>query len=194
MIVVPQKLISASAEVQIEFEQLLQILLNKKLCSTEACDEILTQFKGFVLEIKQNHLAECLSFMMNTDRLDEFYWNYRKDRKVWEVFRIIFTLSHGQASFERGFSVNSKLLVENLQGKTLVVSCFVYSSVKSDTNHFSELFFASKLKGNVWVARMLYQLYSEEKRKLQAKSNKAKKRKAVEDEICEVESKKKVIK
>ena len=112
---------------------------------TEACDKIFTQFKGFVLEMKQNHLAEFLSFNMNTDGLDEFYWNYIKDAKyakVWGVFRIIFMLSYGQAAIKRGFSVNSKLLVENLQEKTLVASCFVYGSVKSDANHFSELFYS----------------------------------------------------
>ena len=49
-------------------------------------------------------------------------------------------LLHGQAAVERRFSVNSKLLVENLQEKTLVASGFVYSSIKSDANHFSELF------------------------------------------------------
>ena len=37
-------------------KRLLQILLNKKWCLAEARDEILTQLKGFVLEIKQNHL------------------------------------------------------------------------------------------------------------------------------------------
>ena len=120
----------------------------------EACDEISTQFKGFVLEVKQNHLAEFLSFIINTDRLDEFYWIYIKDAKVWEVFRIIFTLSHGQAAVVRGFSVNSKLLVENLQEKTLVASRFVYSSAKSNANHFSELSFTARLKGNVLAARM----------------------------------------
>ena len=70
---VPQKLISNSAEAQVNFERLLQILLNGKWCLAEACDEILAQFKGFVLEMKQNHLAEFLSFNMNTERLDEFY-------------------------------------------------------------------------------------------------------------------------
>ena len=50
-------------------------------------------------------------------------------------------LLHGQAAVERGFSVNSELLVENLQGKTLVASRFVYISVKSDANHFSKLFY-----------------------------------------------------
>ena len=107
VIVVPQKLITDSAEAQVKFEQLLQILLNAKWCSAKACCKILTQFKGFILEMKQNHLAEFLSFIMNTDKLDEFYWNYMKDAKyskVWEVFRIIFTLSHGQATVERVFS------------------------------------------------------------------------------------------
>ena len=75
VIVVPQKLISDSAEAQVKFERLLQILLNRKWCSAEACNKIRTQFKGFVLEMKQNHLAEFLNFIMNMDRLDEFYWN-----------------------------------------------------------------------------------------------------------------------
>ena len=79
--VVSQKLVSDSAEAQIKFERLLQILLNGKWCLAEAYNEILPQFKDFVLEMKQNHLAEFLSFNMNTDRLDEFYWNYVKDAK-----------------------------------------------------------------------------------------------------------------
>ena len=73
--VVLQKLVSDSAEAQVEFEQVLQILLNGKWCLTEACNEILTLFKGFVLEMKQNYLAKFLSFNINADRLDEFYWN-----------------------------------------------------------------------------------------------------------------------
>ena len=137
-------------------------MLNGKWCSAEACDGILTQFKGFVLEMKQNHLAEFLSVNMNTDRLNEFYWNYMKDAKhamVWEVSRIIFTLLHGQAAVKRGFSVNSECLVENLQEIVLVASHLVYSRVKSDANHFSELSFNPRLKGNVEAARMQYQLY-----------------------------------
>ena len=125
----------------------------------------------------------------------EFYWNYMKDAKhtkVWEVFKIIFTLFYGQAAVERGFLVNSKLLVENLQKKTLVASRFVYSGVKSDANHFSELSFTPRLKRNVRAARMQYKLYLEEQRKLHAKSDKAKKRKAVEDEICKVECRRKL--
>ena len=42
-----------------------------------------------------------------------------------------------------------KVLQKNLQEKTLVASRFVYSSVKSDANHFNELSFTHRLKGNV---------------------------------------------
>ena len=45
---VPQKLVSNSAEAQVKFERLQQILLNGKWCLAEACDKILTQLKGFV--------------------------------------------------------------------------------------------------------------------------------------------------
>ena len=129
---------------------------------------------------------------MTTEKLDEFYWNYMKDAKhakVWEVFTNICTLSHVQAAVERGFSVNSKLLVENLQEKILVATCFVYSSVTRDANHFSELSVTPRLKGNLRAARMRYQLYLNEQRKLHTKSDKAKKKKAVEDEIRKVECK-----
>ena len=99
---------------------------------------------------------------------------------------------HGQALVARGFSVNSKLLVENLQEKTLVASCFVYSSVKSDANHFNKLSFNPRLKRNVRAARMRYQLHQEEQRKLHAKSDKTEKRKALEVENRKVECKRKL--
>ena len=40
-------------------------------------------------------------------------------RKCWTVFKIVFTLSRGQAAVEREFSANKEVLVENLQ-QTLI--------------------------------------------------------------------------
>ena len=75
---------------------------------------------------------------------------------MWKIFRIIFTLLHVQAAVEKGFSVNSELLVENLLEKTLVASRFAYNSVKGDANYFSELSFTHRLKENVRVSRTQY--------------------------------------
>ena len=43
-----------------------------------------------------------------------------KFKKCWDVVKLVFTLSHGQAAVERGFSVNKEPLVEKLQQLSLV--------------------------------------------------------------------------
>ena len=50
-----------------------------------------------------------------------------KFRKCWDVVKLIFTLSHGQAAVERGFSVSKELLVENLHGQAAVERGFSVS-------------------------------------------------------------------
>ena len=41
----------------------------------------------------------------------------------------MFTLSHGQAAVERGFSVNREIIVENLQQKSLISQRLVYDYI-----------------------------------------------------------------
>ena len=41
-------------------------------------------------------------------------------KKCWKVVKLVFTLSHGQAAVERGFSDNKEVLVENMQELSLV--------------------------------------------------------------------------
>ena len=48
-----------------------------------------------------------------------------KFRKCWDVFKLVFTLSHRQAVVERGFSVNKELLLENLQLLSVVTQRIV---------------------------------------------------------------------
>ena len=109
------------AEAQARFEQLLQILLIEKWCLAEACDKICTQLKGFVLEMKQNHLADYFSFIKNTDRLDEFCCNYMKDAKhakVWEVFRIIFMLCMVKLQLREGFQSAANFWLKTCKRKS----------------------------------------------------------------------------
>ena len=68
------------------------------------------------------------------------FWNYMKNAKyakLWEVFQIIFMLSHGQAAVERGFLINNEPMVENMKEKSSIASLFVYDTVKSSAVHFS---------------------------------------------------------
>ena len=125
------------------------------------------------------------------------FWNYIKNAnyaKLWEVFQIIFTLSHGQAALEKGFLMNNGLRVENMKEESLTASRFVYDTVKNSAVHFSEIRLSPRLKRNVRAARIRYQLHLEDQRKLTAESEKARKRKAVQDKIRSVESKRKLLK
>ena len=62
-----------------------------------------------------------------------------KYAKLWEVFQIIFALSHGQAAVERGFLINNELMVENMEEESLIASCFVYDTMNNSAVHFSEI-------------------------------------------------------
>jgi len=55
------------------------------------------------------------------DRLDTFLHSRMAANypKTWSVCEIALFLSHGQASVERGFSVNKELVVENQSEQTL---------------------------------------------------------------------------
>jgi len=117
-----------------------------------------------------------------------------KYAKLWEVFQIIFTLCHGQATVEKGFSINNELTVENMKEQSLIASRFVYDTVKSNAVHFSEIRLNRRLKRNVRAARIRYRLHLEDQSKLTVESEKARKRKAVQDEIRAVESKRKLLK
>ena len=68
-----------------------------------------------------------------------------------------------------GFQSTMNFWLKTCKEKVLVASRFMYGNGKSDADHFSELSFTSRLKQNVQAARMQYQLYLEEQRKLHAK-------------------------
>ena len=50
---------------------------------------------------------------------------------MWCVFKLLSCLSHGQASVERGFSVISNLLVENMHEDSLIAQRIVHDHMKS---------------------------------------------------------------
>ena len=56
--------------------------------------------------------------------LDTFLWKFLSPSSSFSsltnVVKMLLILSHGEAQVERGFSVNSKLLVENLRNISLI--------------------------------------------------------------------------
>ena len=113
--------------------------------------------------------------------------------KVAEVLKIVLTLSHGQASVERGFSVNKSLLVENLSAKSLISQRIVYDHMNFHNLTPENFIINPALRKSVRNARNEYEKYLEEKRKEKLHSEKDLKRKAIQEEIVAVKRKKTIL-
>ena len=120
----PPKMISSASDVTANFEKILQILMNGSWCSAGERDELISQYKAFLVQMKQDHAVDFLDFTPDSRRLDTFLENYMQDHiqfaKLWDIFKMLLTISHGQASIECGYSVNKGLLIENLHEKTVM--------------------------------------------------------------------------
>ena len=72
----------------------------------------------------------CLNYCRKNNYLDKFldlYIDRKKFDKLWSICKPTLTLSHRQAAaVERGFRVNKKILMDNLQQKSLISQSIVY--------------------------------------------------------------------
>ncbi|KAJ8403281.1 hypothetical protein AAFF_G00354980 [Aldrovandia affinis] len=189
----PHEIVKSSTEPAEHFGRILTMLLNGKWLSAEQCDELLSQFKSFSTEIKE-HAAAFTNFEPETERLDKFLGKYMKGRKyrnLWELLKKLLTISHGQASVERGYSVNKELLIENMQEKSLVALRKVHDAV--ELTDLMELALTPKLKQNLKAARTRYHQYLDDRKNEKHREDKAVKRRAVQEKIKEAEKKKKII-
>ena len=82
-------------------------------------DEPEKEYFRLVSSAQKEHKDAFLGFDEKKYHLDSFFVDMMhgnaRYRKCWTIFKTVFSLSHGQADVERGFSVNKELLVENLQ-------------------------------------------------------------------------------
>ena len=69
---------------------------------------------------------------------------------------MLLTISHGQASVERGYSVNKDLLNENLHEKTVVALRTVHAIISTLEDPITKLPLTHAMKRHVMSARMRY--------------------------------------
>ena len=179
----PPKMISSASDVTAKFEKILQILMNGNWRPPgDECDELLSKYKAFLLQMKQDHAVDFRDFTPDSRRLDTFLGNYMQDHiqfaKLWDIFKMLLTISHGQASVERGYSVNKGMLIENLHEKTVVALRTVHDSISTLEDHFTKLPLTPAMKRHVMSVRMRYGQYLDERKKESQLS------------ICEAERKK----
>ena len=119
--------------------------------------------KKFVSDAKQFHHDEFSSFSLEENRLDVFYFELlsgkRDFKELWDTMKFLLTLSHGQASVERGFSVNKKVLVPNLKEVSLVAQCFIHDTISTWDIQLSDFTITEELLQSCNHANSRYKMY-----------------------------------
>ena len=176
------------------FNHILQKLVNTQHISSEFADESKVQYAAFLQNIVKADKTNFQNYSIDDNKLDEFFIGYVEDHarynKFAEIMKIVLTLSHGQASVERGFSVNKNLLVENLQESSLIAQRRVVDYM--DANCYEPYNFPMK-KDLIQSVRNSYKKYSQsvaEKRKENVQKEKQKKAQPLSSEISSLEKKK----
>ena len=106
-----------------KWKMLLKCLVDLNVTSPQSCDKTSSEFKSFVDDDLPKVLLEFEKFSPEKDRLDNFFFDtvaMSKFSNVSFVIKLLLTLSHGQASVERGFSNNKSILRTNMSAETVI--------------------------------------------------------------------------
>ena len=98
------------------FSILLQRLVKASKTSNQSAERVKAQYSSFFDAVDSNVTA-FKDFNKENDRLDSFFADFiGRDKSyadMWEVRKIMFTLSHGQSSVECGFTLNKQFSIEH---------------------------------------------------------------------------------
>ena len=111
--------------------ELLTILHEAKLIGVSTSDAADLQFQE--LCILATGAPEFKKFDFYKERMDDFYVTILgekpKFKELFSVVKLVCILSHGNATPERGFSINSDVLVENLLEESVVAQSQVCDGI-----------------------------------------------------------------
>ena len=132
-------------------------------------------------------------FNEENDRLDSFFVDFTgRDKSyadMWEVCKIISTLSYGKSSVERGFTVNKQFSIENLKGKSLIRLCRVADSISASEETPEEVQITRDMSHYVKDVSRKHKEDLCQQRQEKEKERKSLKRKIVDDEIKQIKAK-----
>ena len=95
---------------------MLQILSQKGKLTFEECDIVENQYTNFLdMKVASERSTFRDKPYIEEDGIDRFFHqrlaNVGEYKNLWAVVKVVLLLSHGQASVERGFSVNKQVQV-----------------------------------------------------------------------------------
>lgn len=181
------------------FKIILEILHNANRISEVVAEKAKNQFSSFCTAAKNCYNDQFKSLLSDESslELDSFYYGLLAKEKKWEdlwlVVKLCLIISHGNASVERGFSVNKTILVENLKEQSLVNQRIVYDGIKS-LGGVENIQIDKRMMLAVRGARQRYRRDLEDKKKyLDKQAVKVQEKRKLENELQQLQHMKKKI-
>ena len=179
-----------------QFKLVIDHLVKQQHLEGRSCDELIRQYDEFVDTVVKPNLPAFKEFDFHKQRLDEFLQQHVVKSgsflKLWEVMRMVLILSHGQASVEKGFSINRQVMVENLKERSFIAQ----RTIRDHLLHvggLNALVVDKPLLSAAASGRRKYTECLEWQRADKAKSAKGVKRKELSDEITALEKRQKTV-
>jgi hypothetical protein len=159
-------------------KNILNHFISLKVITPVYCDNVLSQFNKFLtIDMKLNKNI-FTKFDRSLQRLDTFYFqkpvNVIQYANLAFVVEVIMTLSHGQASVERGFSQRNAMLKDNMKTDSMNSRRIIIDHMRSNEIGPESIAITNKLLLSVKSARLKYEeakLKEKEKQSLSKKDN-----------------------
>ncbi|XP_047221759.1 protein tyrosine phosphatase type IVA 1 isoform X1 [Girardinichthys multiradiatus] len=170
-----------------------RFLQDKQLAGgVTAGDLIIQQFSQFLsLEVRNE---EFLSFKPLEKRLDMFLHHFINEpySELWAFHQKLLLLSHGQATGERGFSINKEIEICNIQEETVIANRIVCDYV-SLHGGVIKVPLTPELMSSVTAARTRYRIHLENERRKKESEAKGQKRRAMEEHLEQLKKSRRAI-
>ena len=183
----PRKMATDSDACTAKIKRVLSLMVQNRRLSNNECDTIMGEFSDFLHDQVSLHRDNFVSSdpYSADDRLDVFSLETMDKAAyghLWKVVAQVLLLSHGQASVERGFSVNKQMEVTNLQEDTFVAQRLVHDHITA-VGGIMGVSLDKDLVRSCVASRARYQAYLDDTAKAKATDESTRKRRSVVDEI-----------
>jgi hypothetical protein len=188
----PRKIAMSEGRSLNKFESLLSHLCKLKMVNVTECDELVKEYKKFtsVVHLKNKDEFKEYDYHGNVG-VDNFLYKHIKISlklcKLWELMKTLLILSHGQASVERGFSVNKEILSTNLGKKSMIAQRIVTDAVKAELNgnvhNIDELNISPKMITSCSAARMRYATFTKSAQEIKLREDTLKRKMALDSDL-----------
>ena len=173
-------------------------LTSKNIVTPNFADKVSSDLGEFIRTVKRNSEMKelCVKFDKTKDRVDVFYvktLHVTKFKALFSFMQLVFCLSHGQSSVERGFSINRDTAKTNMHKDTFIRRRLIKDHLISTASTPATFHIDQDLMISCTAAKMKYDQYMADEKKRKEKNEAEVVATSVASRIAEMEAEKLVL-